>query len=63
LRATQSRCARIAARTAVDAVAVWEWGLLERVGTAFVCLDEDHAMRQWAHDAFAVAEACVGAGP
>ncbi len=31
------RCADLAARTGLDATAIWEWGVVERVATGLVC--------------------------
>jgi streptomycin 6-kinase len=33
----RARCAGLAARTGLDATAIWEWGVIERVATGLVC--------------------------
>lgn len=37
LPAGKARCARLAARTGVDAAAIWQWGYLETVSTGLLC--------------------------
>ncbi|HEX7132097.1 MAG TPA: aminoglycoside phosphotransferase family protein, partial [Iamia sp.] len=35
--ALEARCDQLAARTGLDATAIWEWGVVERVSTGLVC--------------------------
>ncbi|MEO7571754.1 MAG: aminoglycoside phosphotransferase family protein [Acidimicrobiales bacterium] len=37
----QERARWLAARTGLDAAAIWEWGVVERVSTGLVCLEVD----------------------
>lgn len=41
LAAGRARCARLAARTGVDAEAIWRWGYLETVSTGLLCCKLD----------------------
>ena len=54
-RAVQ-RCRRLAALTGVDEEAIWQWGFIERVSTALLCLRVGLA---GGRDMLAVAEACA----
>lgn len=61
LAAVRLRTATLAGITGTDADAIWQWGFIERVASALVCNAEGTV--DWARDAFALAEACVGVGP
>lgn len=37
--ALRTRCRRLADRTGLDATAIWEWGVVERVATGLVCTE------------------------
>ncbi|WP_293318747.1 aminoglycoside phosphotransferase family protein [Phenylobacterium sp.] len=54
LAAGRARCARLAARTGVDAEAIWRWGYLETVSTGLLCCKLD--VFDW-REMFQVAEA------
>ena len=54
-RAVQ-RCRRLATLTGVDEEAIWQWGFIERVSTALLCLKVGLA---GGRDMLAVAEACA----
>jgi len=54
LAAGRARCAQLAARTGVDAEAIWRWGYLETVSTGLLCCKLD--VFDW-REMFQVAEA------
>ncbi|MEU7043331.1 aminoglycoside phosphotransferase family protein [Streptomyces varsoviensis] len=54
-------CARLAARTGVEAAAIWEWGFLERVTTGLYLLD--HGAEGSARPYLETAELLAGAAP
>ncbi|MDO8409290.1 MAG: phosphotransferase [Phenylobacterium sp.] len=54
LAAGRARCARLAARTGVEAEAIWRWGYLETVSTGLLCCKLD--LFDW-REMFQVAEA------
>ncbi|WP_427895785.1 aminoglycoside phosphotransferase family protein [Kribbella sp. GL6] len=52
------RARRLAARTGLDPVATWEWGVIERVSTGLLCTQID--MQPLARDTLMAAEAVAG---
>jgi streptomycin 6-kinase len=52
------RAHRLAARTGLDPVAIWEWGVVERVSTGLLCTQI--GMEPLGRDSLRAAEAVAG---